>query len=264
MKVIRETAVAGKTIYQSIKVPSGRHTDRRRPKSAPTKEAVQKNNDRLAARNLALILNENFWQGSAHWTLTYKGKEPSQEAAEKSLKRFIRRMQYAAKKQGKDLKYVAVTEYKHQRIHHHIVMNTTDMGAVRKIWDEGFTHMTALDDSGNYQKLAEYLIKETTKTFRNPGSTHKRRWTGSRNLRRPVIKRELVSEKALSEDPKPIKGYYIPEVRRFEHPVTGLEHLEYFMVAAEEPRYRIWPRGKRISGKEFFRPEINEQEEWDW
>lgn len=257
--------MAGKTIYQNIKVPSGRHSDRRKPRKNPTSEKVQKNNDRIAARNLTLLINHNFFEGSSHCVLTHAGAEPTNEKAKRLLKSFIRKMQAAMKKMGQELKYIAVTEYKHERIHHHIIVNTLDIRLVKEIWRNGYVKMVALDDTGNYQKLAEYLIKETSKTFREEGSVNKRRWTGSRNLIRPVIKREVVSESMLSEDPKPLKGYYIPEVRRYEHPVTGLEHIEYFMVALDEPRrYKVWPRGEAVSGKEYYRAEINEQEELSW
>lgn len=116
--------------------------------------------------------------------------------------------------------------------------------------------MTAMDDSGSYKALSEYLIKETSKTFRDSDSVHKRRYTASRNLVRPVIKREAVDAQELLDDPKPIAGYYIPKetVRRFEHPVTGVEHVEYYMVALHEPRkYKVWPRGIAVPGTEHFR-----------
>lgn len=261
MKVVRETAVAGRTIYQCIKVPSGRHTGKRKPKTMPTQEKVQKNNDRLAARNLTLLLNANFYERSGHFTLTYAGDEPSKEEAERSLKNFLRRMGYAMRKEGKQLKYVAVTEYLHKRIHHHVVMNTTDVEKVNEVWKAGYTNAKPLDKSGSYKQLAEYLIKETSKTMRQDGAPSRRRWSASKNLRRPVLKREEVSESMLSEDPRPLKGYVIDEVRRFTHPVTGLEHLEYFMVATDTPRkYKVWPRGQVIDGRESFEYEHIEQE----
>lgn len=262
MKAIRETAVAGKTIYRSVKLPSGKHSGRRRPKMNLTAEAVQKNNDRLAARNLTLLINANFGEDDGHFTLTYRGEEPSEEKAAADRRKFISRMRRQMKKLGKDLKYIVVTEYLNKRIHHHIIMNTQDAALVTKMWKEGYVRMTVLDPSGNYKQLGEYLVKETTKTFRDPDSVHKRRYTASRNLVRPVIKREIVDATELSDDPKPIKGYYIPKdlVRRFEHPVTGVEHIEYYMIALDEPRrYKVWPRGKAISWTEPFRAEIEEQ-----
>lgn len=256
MKVIRETAVAGKTIYRSVKVPSGRHSGGRRPKMNLTPEAVQKNNDRIAERNITLLINANFDENDGHFTLTYKGEEPTEQKAAKDIRNFIARLRRRMKKLGEELKYIAVTEYRNKRIHHHIIMNTQDAAIVGKAWREGFVRMTALDDSGQYKKLGEYLIKETTKTFRREDSAHKRRYTASRNLVRPVIKREEVDAGELSEDPKPIPGYYIPKetVRRFEHPVTGIEHIEFYMVALGDPRrYRVWPRGVAVPGREHFR-----------
>ena len=65
----------------------------------------------------------------------------------------------------------------------------------------------------------------------------------------PIIKREPVNAYLLFEDPQPIKGYYIDKdsIRRYEHPVTGIEYLEYTEIAIDEPRkYKVWPRGKRV------------------
>ena len=125
-----------------------------------------------------------------------------------------------------------------------------------------------LDDTGNYKKLAEYLIKETEKTFRLEDSVAKQRYSPSRNLYRPIAKREFVSEKELFDDPKPLKGYYIPkdEIRRYEHPVTELPHLQYIMIADDKPkRYKTWPKGKVVEIKEWFKVNnIEEQERWEW
>ena len=266
MKVIRETAVAGKTIYRSVRVPSGRHTGSRRPRMNLTAEAVRKNNDRLAARDLTLLINANFGENDGHFTLTYKGNEPTEEKAAKDRKNFIARLRRKMKSRGENLKYIVVTEYMNKRIHHHIIINTQDVAMVAKLWKAGYVRMTALDPSGQYKQLSEYLIKETTKTIRDPESIHKRRYTASRNLRRPVMKREIVSATELSEDPKPIPGYCIQKdtVRRFEHPVTGIEHLEYYMAAIDEPRrYKVWPRGITVPGGEHFSADIEEQEELD-
>ena len=164
---------------------------------------------------------------------------------------------------GTELKYIAVTEYEHTRIHHHIVINNFDINTINELWTKGFVKFSALDDTGNYTALAEYLIKETTKTFREEDSLYKRRYSCSANLTKPVVKKEEVDPSELWDDPDPIEGYYIPEeyVRRFEHPVTGLEHLEYLMVAADKPRkYKTWPRGKTVSGKEYYKSSYTEEQ----
>lgn len=262
LKVIRETAIAGKTIYRNVKVPSGPHSGKRSPHAKPTREAVRKNNFRLAVRNLTLLLNANFDETCAHVTLTYKGDEPSREEAKAKQKKFIRDLRKRMKAAGQDLKYVVATEYENKRIHHHMVISTQDIRMLNSIWKDGFIHMTPLDDSGNYRKLAEYLVKETEKTFRREDSVHKQRYSSSRNLIRPAIKREYVGPRELSRDPKPLKGYHIPkdEIRRYEHPVTGLEHLEYIMIADGEPRKR-WSHGRTVSGREYYRIDSRERQE---
>lgn len=267
MKLIEETIVAGKTILKSLKVPSGKHSGKRNGRLNVTKEAVQKNNYRLAVRKLTADLNANFDETCAHFTLTYKGNEPTQEQAKKDRKNFLITLRRYLRKNNIELKYVAATEYENKRIHHHIVLNTQDVALVNKLWGKGYVKSSILDNTGNYRKLAEYLIKETEKTFRLPDSAHKQRYTTSKNLVRPIVKREYVSVKRLSEDPQPLQGYEIPksEIRKYEHPVTGLEHLEYIMIALDKPRrYKIWPRGKIVNNKEYFKINSIEEQERMW
>lgn len=260
MKVFKDIAIAGRTIWVSLRGPAGIHTRSRAKKKNTTREDVQKNNDRLAVRNLTLLLNANFDYHAAHFTLTYK-EAPTPEEASKDRENFLRRMKRALP----GIKYVAVTEYMNVRIHHHIVMSTTDVDLVNRLWTKGFVMPTVLDESGDYTDLAEYLIKETNKTFRSPDGIHKHRYSSSRNLKKPAIRRTEAGVRDLEEDPEPIRGYYIPKerIRKFEHPVTGLEYVEYLMIAIDEPRkYKVWPRGENVSGKEYYGIDIeNEQED---
>lgn len=255
MKVIRETTVAGKTILRTVKLPSGNHGHKRKGRCAVTRPAVLKNNFRLAVKKLTIILNANFDESCTHVTLTYKDV-PRKEEAKKDRALFISKMRRKLKKEGKDLKYIMVTEYENKRIHHHIVINSQDIALINSMWNKGWVKCSALDNNGNYRKLAEYLIKETEKTFRKEDSVHKHRYSRSRNLIVPITKREVVSARELSRDPKPLKGYYIPpdEIRKYEHPVTGLEHLEYVMIAdGTQKMRRNWSRGKAVEIKEYYK-----------
>ena len=259
-KAVREICVAGRTIDVTMKLTSGIHTSKRRQKKNITREKVQANNDRMAAKNLARLLNANFTAGDFHLVLTYK-EAPTKEQAKKDRANFIRKL----KKTVPDLKYVAITEWEHTRIHHHLVISECSIDLIERLWwDLGYIKVGFLDDSGEYSKRAEYLIKETTKTFRREDSCYKRRYSCSANLIRPVVKREEITISDLFEDPEPIKGYYIPKdsIRRYEHPVTGIEHLEYIMVALDEPRrYKTWPRGKEVRRPEYYRPNYIEDQE---
>ena len=260
LKINKDISIAGRSIMVTLHGSSGNHTRTRAMKRNVTREQVRKNNDRLALRNLTLLLNSNFEDNEgAHFTLTYKDA-PDPAEAKRMLENFLRRMKRALP----DLKYVGVTEYTNVRIHHHIVMNTTDVKLVEKVWGRGRVRATILDSCGDYTDLAEYLIKETSKTFRDPDSPSQHRWSASRNLEKPATKRMETTPAEILDDPQPIPGYYIPEdrIRRFEHPVTGLETVEYLMIAINQPRrFKTWPKGKKISGKEYYEVDIeNEQE----
>ena len=262
MKVKMHICMAGRTIDKSIRVCSGDHTSKRAAKKNVTSEQVQKNNDRLAVKDLMRRLNANFGPGDFHIVLTYE-VAPTLAQAKKDREGFIRKARKVMAKAGVELKYVAVTEYAHSRIHHHLVINKFDVEMIKALWTLGWVKFSVLDDSGNYAKLAEYLIKETTKTFREPGSMYKRRYSCSSNLVKPVVKAVEVDPSKLWEDPEPIAGYYIPKdyIRRFEHPVTGLEHLEYIEVALDQPRrFKVWPRGTIVTEKEYFRPNYEEEQ----
>ena len=253
---IREICIAGAVIDVIVKFSSKTANGSRAQKTNPSREAVIKVNDRIAVRKLTRLINANFGPGDFHATLTYAGSIPSVEEAKKELKNFLNRMKREYKKQDRDFKWIAVTEYKNHRIHHHIVMSYIDAAVIERQWKRGFVEFTVLDRSRNYRKLAEYLIKETTKTMRTPGSETKQRWSASRNLIRPVVKREIVSARTLYEQPRPLKGYELDEdsVRKYEHPFTGIEHLEYMMVSTDPvPRLKTWRKGKTVTKDETYR-----------
>ena len=254
-KFVREICVAGATILTQLKYSIAPATERA-PKSNPSRAAVIAYNDRLAVRNLTMLMNANFVPGDWHVTYTYAGDVPSQKEAKKEIANFKRRMTREFKKQGKEFRWIEVTEYQNHRIHHHMVMSYIDSSIIENQWANGHVRFTALDRSRNYAKLAKYFVKETSKTMREPGNETKRRWSASRNLIRPIVKREIVSAKALYENPKPLKGYQIDEdtMQRYEHPFTGMEHLEYMMVSTDPvPRIRTWRKGKVVDRGETYK-----------
>ena len=255
-RVIRETCIAGAVIDRCIKASFPRG-GKRKKKEKVTSDAVKKNNDMLALKNLTRLININFYPGDLHTTLTY-AKELSPEEANSELEKWIKRMRREYKKLNKEFYYIAVTEFKNKRIHHHVVMNYIDFQVINRQWKMGRIRCTPLDKTRNYRVLAEYLIKETQKTFREPENATKRRWKPSRNLKRPVVKREWISISQLFQnldDIKPLKGYEIDRdtLRKYTNPVTGLEHIEYQMVSNEAvPRLSTWRKGKKIKRNETY------------
>lgn len=272
MKIYRETIVAGRTIIQSLRASTRIKTkkgEKRAPKSNPTPEAVRKVNLRNAVKHLTAILNHNFRVNDYHLTLTYSGIEPTKEEAKKNLQNFMKAVKRYCKKNGTEWKWVAVTEYENHRIHHHVVCSGIEPEVIKNKWSKGFVNFKMLEADGNYYRLAEYLIKETEKTFRLPDSVNKKRYSASGNVIRPEIKKELVSERLLQADPEPLKGYYIDQdtINRYEHVILGVECMEYIQVSLdEEPRLTKWRRGKKTKFEKHYKeiwPEQMTMEEWN-
>lgn len=270
MKIIRETIVAGKTILQRYYGSSRIKTEKgakRAAKTNPTTEAVRKVNLRNAVRNLTAILNHNFTGADYSLTLTYDGMPPTKAEAKKNLQNFLRVMKYYSDKTGQEWKWVAVTEYENHRIHHHVVCSGLDPKVIAKKWKHGFVKFSSLDESGNYSKLAEYLIKETEKTFRLDDSVNKNRYSSSRNIIIPEAKREAVSERMLDQEPEAYKGYYIFENRvdRYEHAILGIECMEFIQVSLDqEPRLKRWNKGKKAKREKQYRVPVEQQLTIEW
>ena len=251
MKIYRYTTVAGRTVMRRYAASTRVHTEKgqkRKPKTNPTPEAVQKINLKNAIWNLCVLLNANFVGGDYHLTLTY-AHEPDKAEAKKDLDKLIGKMRTHEKKHGRVFRWVAVTEYENKRIHHHIVCSRVDMDMVEKFWSKGWVKMTLMDGSGNYIKLAEYLIKETDRTFREDDSPNKTRYRRSRNMRLPKPQREEVSDRVLRNGPEEIKGYYVDQdtVHTYEHAIMGVECMQCIFVSLEKiPRLNRWYRGKRV------------------
>lgn len=253
----RDTIIAGKTIIRSLKAVSriNTETQKRRAKTNPTSEAVRKINLKNAVKILTAKLNHNFKQGDYHIVLTY-GETLEPQDAKRALERFIRNVRNYCRKNNIDFKWVAVTEYKHKRIHHHIVMSKIDTDVIDKYWPHGYEYPVVLDETGNYYALAEYLLKETEKTFRSDNSPQKRRYSSSRNVVMPEVKREKIAGREVYHDIKTPKGYSVDEdtVRKYEHAILRVECMEYIMVCGDE-KYRLkrWKKGRAVTIRESFK-----------
>lgn len=204
----------------------------------PTAEEMEKVNQMNAERTLRLKINANFGVDDPFITLTYrKDERPTPEQAKKNIKKVIGSLRKEFKKLGVDLKYINVTEYKNKAIHHHLLINHIEgedvSKMVRRLWKFGRPDFKYLDDTGQYKDLAAYLIKETSKTYKENDGGHKQRYSCSRNLIMPTPKTEIIKKaQRWAADPKPIKGYYIDKDTVYNgiDPFTGREYQKYTMV----------------------------------
>ena len=105
-----------------------------------------------------------------------------------------------------------------------------------------FARAGTLYEDAEYAQLADYLIKETDKTFRDSDSPVKQRYSCSRNLVRPkVTRKDVKTTKGWEKDPKPWKGYYIKKDSLYNgFDKMGYEYQTYTMVKLN-PSDTDWP-----------------------
>lgn len=232
----------------------------RGPAEKKTKEEMQKANMLQAVKKLARKINANFRPGDFHITLTYrKENRPDPETAKNVIRKFLEKMRNRYRKAGYMFKYILVTEYKSKSLHHHLICNNVNDGDrttvdyVREYWKgNGNPKFVSLYDDGEYTELAQYLIKETERTFRE--APEKQRYTCSRNLVDPKPKRvsKAVKEK-WQQDPDAREGYYMaPDSLYNGFDRMGFPYQRYLLIKLH-PSRDDWPsdrygppkRGKR-------------------
>lgn len=238
MPYIKKTWVAGKTVDVE-KHYSGRYgkKTKRGAKRAPTTEEQKAINYKRAVEHLRRILNANFAGGDWHMVLTY-GKEyapPTPQEARRDRERFLRAYREWCQKEGMPVRYVAVTEYKAKRIHHHLVLKAIPHRVLTELWTYGRPHITPLDNSGDYRELAEYLIKETERTFREEGAAQRKRWTQSKGLIIPQPKVEIIKAETWRDDPKPPKNHILMRdtLQLGVDPFTGQPWQRYTLLRTD-------------------------------
>lgn len=239
MPYIKKTIIAGKTVtVRKYFAPMLGKNGKRRKKAKLTAEKQEAVNERQAADKLTWLLSENFGVGDVHMVLNYRREYTrTPEEAKKDLERFMRGLRKWCREQRKELRYVTVTEYKRARIHHHLVVPEIPAKDLYILWPYGRPHETPLDDTGDYRKLAEYLLKEKRRTAQSE-DRHKKRWNQSRNLRPPRVEYETVQARSWRKDPKPLKGYYIDKdsLRAGVCDVTGYPYQYYTMIQINRRR----------------------------
>lgn len=235
---MKKIVKAGKTVevYKYFATNYGKKSSDRGVKKNETSEEQLKVNEEHAKRNLRWLVNENFGKNDIHLTATYKPElRPDVETSQKHLRNMLRRFARVYEKQNLEFKYITVTEYKNKAIHHHLIINHIDVALLQDKWQYGKVRATYLDDTGDYSKLTDYLIKETSKTFRDKNCPIKKRWSSSRNLRKPKIKTEKIKASKWNEIPRTVKGYYIDtdSIYNGEHQFTGHPCQSYIMRKIE-------------------------------
>lgn len=199
----------------------------------PSTENQKKKNKRRRDMHRIRLINKNFnWKNANYITLTFEGKEPTFEEAEKELDRFIKRTRrkYPAQKWV----YVLGQRNK-ERIHIHLIIANADASFVCSKWTCGkvkkvirlYKHNytdNGADHHADYTGLALYFLKHC----KDDGHSH---WHQSRNLEMPDIEpaKERLYDKPTP--PKPELGYILIEQNTNNEDYAGIyRYYKYVKV----------------------------------
>ncbi|MEN6387227.1 MAG: hypothetical protein ABFD79_18765 [Phycisphaerales bacterium] len=221
MPYIESTITAGK-VKDITKYHTAKYKSPKRPKAEnqnTTPERQAKTNERYSQKKLDLLINANFSENDLYLTLTYgnQKEEPEPKEAKKYLEKYIRKIRTLYKKMGVTLKYIAITEHKKRRIHHHLLINQIGIGInhIKKFWEHGFSKIQLYaGEPEDAERIANYFIKESGNAFNEDEKVHGLRWNSSKNLIHPLPVKKVVHASSWREIPKPPKGYYIAYVRQ--------------------------------------------------
>lgn len=237
----KRVTLAGEAMLTEVGPDNQAGKNRNREKREnPTPEAVARYNQQMAIKKLRLLIDANFGVGDFHATLTYAGEAPSKEEAKKALNNFLKKARRLSRKKGEEMKYILSTELgEGKRIHHHIIMSGLSSHEVMELWKPyGNPAFRYLDGSGDYKNLAVYLLKESRANLRSGLIT--KRWSGSRNLKQPVVKEKTVKRwNRLDKTPKEYKNYALMDWETVVNPVTGAVSQYAYYLRINRPSSRF-------------------------
>lgn len=162
----------------------------RSKRKKPTSEVQQRLNRRHATDRLRRLLHTNFTPKDLFVTLTFDDEHLPATVAEcqRCIQNFLRRVKRKYCKAGREFKYLYIIEYgeKHNRLHTHLVINSgLNRNELSAAWGNGAVSSDRLRfDNDGLMALAVYLTKGSGD---DKNRTTFKRWSGSRNLEKPII-----------------------------------------------------------------------------
>jgi len=154
----------------------------RRAKFRPTKDCQRRINERDAQRKLQRLILANFTTEDIETELIYPGEAAAEEATE-DLRKFMRQLRMIYRAAGSELKYIYLWDQEKKSVR--LIFNTGPLGRddLARLWGHGgaYSNRLRLDETW-LDGLAASLTARSRTGQRQPG---KRRWSPSRNLKRP-------------------------------------------------------------------------------
>lgn len=243
MPYVKKTIIAGNAITVRKYFSSRWNSESKgvAQKTERTSEAQEAINEKNAIWKLTALLNTNFVPGDLNVLFTYGADKlpKSREEAKENLLKLKRAMRKAYKSAGVEFKYISVVEHPDSNLHHHFVVSEIDIRYLKDVWPHGRVFFEPLY-TATYERLAEYMIKETKTNFRENGISRKR-WESSRNLKKPEITVEVVNSDSWQEEPIVPNGYYLKRGSYFVGVTDeGYAYQEYTVI-----KYKKIPKGKK-------------------
>lgn len=250
-KYKEKVVYAGDMIFGTV-YGTFRKAGKRRGKFRETSDVQARNNARRAENKLTEMIHANFDRHSAAVSLTYdEGWYPeSEERFDKDIRNYIARVKRLYKKADAECKYIIIKAFGEKgRCHLHIIFSGgVDRDDLESAWEYGRTNADRLQfNAQGVIDLSKYLADQ-----RHAG---KRRWSGSKNLVKPIektnehrySKRELME---IMDSGNPHKffsdryaGYWLsefPEVQR--NPINGSYYMTFVMYRPDSPNLESFAR----------------------
>ncbi len=246
MPYIEEVCIAGK-VREHIKYyswyihPPGQKREKVR---APSEERIRKANQRKAEKTLRRLMNNNFKDGDLLVRLDFH-KEPVTTSADmqRLMANFVKRL----RRRAPDIKYIFTKEIGRRGGRHaHMIMSDIPIRVLTECWPHGGIHIDPLYSNGQYAKIAAYFIKYAQKTEETEGELVGKRWYGSRNLVKPLVRKKIILANSFRRDPPQKKGWNL-EKESLIRGITdsGYEYLAYSYIRADtEESSRIFKENK--------------------
>ena len=207
MPYIKEICIAGSVItirrYHTLRYNC--RGERRESREKVTTAKQETINRRVAERKLAAKMNTNFTDETGMlvtWTYARESRPPTPDDMTVDIRNLLKALRREFENIG-PLKYIYVKEIGSKGAHHiHMIMSVCDVRVLKRCWNKGFVHVKPLDSDNDYTRIAQYFVKYANKTEGTLGRRIGKRWNSSRNLKEPVIVKQVVNANTFLREPE--------------------------------------------------------------
>lgn len=171
----------------------------RSKKAKPSRDVQVKLNQVNAEYKFERLVYTNFTPKDIRLDLTFRQEfaPENDKEAKKQLRNFINRLKRFRTRNGLDeLRYIVVTEKSPRGRYHFHLITSGDVSAsdLAEIWGKGYTGVKPLQfDNDGLIQLCEYMLKGSRAKINGDkdeaSETIGNRWSSSRNLKQPTIRK---------------------------------------------------------------------------